>query len=293
MKKIYLIIVMIILLFPLFYGCSQSEDESSKTETKEIDPNTLEITGTITGVAEAGGSFTYRLATKGNMYWIRSNEVRESPIPMGALYKVKGVLRERSIQGAYYLGVHKLDLLKNYSELDRSLLRASKDKDVPLMKELIQKGADIHSRSSDYYTPLIEVLYWSALDRHYLKDSDLLSEPFEAVELLIKSGADVNARDIIGASALFKAADLGFYRVAKLLIENGADWSFKYKNGNTPLHIAALRGERSLQVALLLIEKGADLTALNTDGKSPLDLATESIRKAMIKKKEEHQKNTN
>ena len=55
----------------------------------------------------------------------------------------------------------------------------------------------------------------------------------EVVEFLIKSGADVNKRNVDQGTALHGAAFLGRARVAKLLIDSGADVHAKNREGKT------------------------------------------------------------
>ncbi len=50
-------------------------------------------------------------------------------------------------------------------------------------------------------------------------------------ELLLERGADVNAKDDAGWSALTRAARLGFNDVVKLLLDNGADAKTKDPKG--------------------------------------------------------------
>ncbi len=78
-------------------------------------------------------------------------------------------------------------------------------------------------------------------------------------KLLIENGADVNAKHSLGGTPLHLAASRDHLKIAKLLIENGADVNAKDSLGGTPLHLAASRDH--LKIAKLLIENGADVNA--------------------------------
>jgi ankyrin repeat protein len=85
------------------------------------------------------------------------------------------------------------------------------------------------------------------------------------VEDLLQRGADVNEmdpdweRDMLGI-----ATAMGCTEIARLLIDKGADVRKKYKNGSTPLMIAAYTGRT--EIAGLLIGKGTDIEAANEAG---------------------------
>jgi ankyrin repeat protein len=65
---------------------------------------------------------------------------------------------------------------------------------------------------------------------------------FEIAELLIKSGADVNAKQMSGVTPLHSAAHNGQTKIAKLLIENGAEVNTKTEDGKSPLEMAEEKG---------------------------------------------------
>jgi ankyrin repeat protein len=94
----------------------------------------------------------------------------------------------------------------------------------------------------------------------------------DLVELLLKHGADPNARDAQGGTPLYYAARDGCVEVVRiLLLRQGADLNARDAEGNTPLHRAAANCRYTL--AQLLIQHGADPNAKNNQDKTPLDLA--------------------
>ena len=89
-------------------------------------------------------------------------------------------------------------------------------------------------------------------------------------------GVDVNAKYKDGWTPLHMAAEGGHREIVDLLIAKGADINATAGAGGdgegwTPLHEAAEKGHK--EVVGLLILKGADINVENGDGRAPLDLA--------------------
>lgn len=71
-------------------------------------------------------------------------------------------------------------------------------------------------------------------------------------ELLLKNGANVNARDDYRKSPLHKATIQEEENAAEVLVKYGANINAKDKMGYTPLHIATNDGQSILDNVLLL-----------------------------------------
>lgn len=75
--------------------------------------------------------------------------------------------------------------------------------------------------------------------------------------LLIDLGAQVDAKDPTGWTALMYAANRNHRSICRLLIDRGAQINLKTTKGNTALLIAAYKGHRAL--CMILIDHGAQL----------------------------------
>ena len=105
-----------------------------------------------------------------------------------------------------------------------------------------------------------------------------------AIDEQLAAGADIDARDQHGQTALMNAARDGQVAVVRLLADRGADLNHHAKWGLTALMLAVIRGHA--EVVRVLVDAGADTTLQGTGapafhGKTAADLAGERGDAAM------------
>lgn len=118
-------------------------------------------------------------------------------------------------------------------------LMAADRADLPLMRELLKLGADPFLTNADNSTPLMAAAGFGTANP--LEEAGTESEALEAVKVLLDLGADINAVDNKGDTAMHGAAYGNFPTIVQLLAERGADvniWKRPDTEGRTPLFIA-------------------------------------------------------
>jgi ankyrin repeat protein len=99
--------------------------------------------------------------------------------------------------------------------------------------------------------------------------------------LLVKKGAELDAKDDRGWVPLHAAAERGRREAVEFLLDKGADVKATDNGGQTPLHLAALRGNN--KVVELLVARGADPRSRDQSKKTPLHLAEEENQEETAK----------
>ncbi|KAK2812422.1 hypothetical protein FQN50_001423 [Emmonsiellopsis sp. PD_5] len=129
------------------------------------------------------------------------------------------------------------------------LNRAARSGTLPVMKILLENGADVNSKNFEGWTPL-----------HVAADAGQDA----AVTVLLENGADINSKDAYAQTPLRLATQNGYAAVVRTLLEMGADIEDGNREGETALIIAARFGHTS--VVRLLLQHGADVLARDRNG---------------------------
>jgi len=118
-------------------------------------------------------------------------------------------------------------------------LLASRNADLPMMKLLVELGADPMRPNADGSTPLMAAAGLGCYAPG--EEAGTEDECVAACEYLLSLGADVNVVDKKGQTAMHGAAYKSLPKVARLLAAKGAKidvWNHKNDRGWTPLLIA-------------------------------------------------------
>lgn len=118
-------------------------------------------------------------------------------------------------------------------------LFAADTADLPLMKLLVELGANPFTPNVDGTTPLMAAAGLGTLAPH--EEAGNEEESLAAVDYLLKLGADINTVDKNGETAMHGAAYASFPKMVQYLNDHGASidiWNQKDKYGWTPLLLA-------------------------------------------------------
>ena len=114
-------------------------------------------------------------------------------------------------------------------------LLAAMDANVEVMRRLVAAGADTRAATDENNTPLMVAAGLGQVPAETRVTGD---GALEAVELVLELGADVNAVNLRGRSALYGAAHIRSDAIVKLLVDRGATVNLEDDRGITPLMVA-------------------------------------------------------
>ena len=141
-----------------------------------------------------------------------------------------------------------------------SVWHAAQIADTNLLFHLLECGADIEKRGGSPVpsTPLQIACLYQCTD---------------VLKILLKFGANTDARDDLGKTVLQVASFEGSFRVVELLLRSGSNVHARSKDGKTALHFAVSHGR--IDVVEALICGGANVNSIDNHGWTPLHYAAE------------------
>ena len=153
---------------------------------------------------------------------------------------------------------------------DAPLVQAAWLADVPRIESLIPSTAGLPD--AEYRKELSVALYALAAAIQIRPKASYQADVRRGMELLLKAGADVNAR-FFGLTPLLLVSSNPFYNldVIHVLLKHGAEVDARDAEGNTPLMWQALFNQP--HAVQLLLKYGADPNLFNNFGETPIDLA--------------------
>lgn len=155
--------------------------------------------------------------------------------------------------------------LKTLSD-DPEIVQAAQRNDLPLVKDLIARGAKVNAVANDQTVALI----WAAAQHNT-----------EMAETLLKAGADPNILNDYGVGALDLAASGNDVAMIKLLLAARANPNTKRWSGETPLMLSARAG--GTEAIDLLIAAKADMNARERRGQTALIWAASAGQTEAVK----------
>lgn len=136
------------------------------------------------------------------------------------------------------------------------LYSAIRGNDLRQIKALLDGGVSAGAAGPDGITPLMAAAETGSV---------------EAMKMLIERGADVNAKNSYGSTALIWSVSDA--KKVRILLDSGADVDVAARSGRTALIVAAFANP-SAEVVGMLLRKGADVNVMDQRKLTPLNAAT-------------------
>ena len=189
---------------------------------------------------------------------------------------------------------------------DRSLIEAAEAGRLEEVEELLEEGASVDATDAAGRTALVAAAYGNHLavaealidagadvdtqdtsqqSAYLIATSEVGDDP-RLLELTLEHGADVNAKDSYNGTGLIRAADRGYVRIVRRLLQTEIDVDHVNRLGWTALLEAVILGggdAAHTEVVEVLVEEGdVDVGIQDRDGRTALDHARDNGYREMV-----------
>jgi hypothetical protein len=189
---------------------------------------------------------------------------------------------------------------------DRALIDAAAAGDTAVVERLLEQAADVTATDETGRTALVAAAYGNHVDvaralieagadvnhqdepqqsAYLIATSEVGDDP-RLLELTLDAEADVDAKDSYNGTGLIRAADRGYVRIVRRLLETDIDVDHVNRLGWTALLEAVILGSGDAAhtevVRLLVEEGGADVGVADRNGRTALDHARDGGYTAMV-----------
>ncbi len=146
-----------------------------------------------------------------------------------------------------------------------------------IVKLLLEHGANANEFSDDDY--------YGDTPLHFLtRNTPCVTSESTVIKLLIEFGADFEARNKDGNTPLVEAINHRCKEIPIQLIKLGANVNTKNSIGLTPLHLAVNPWNNNLELVQLLLDNKADVNARDNEGRTSLSIAEDEDIRSLLRK---------
>jgi ankyrin repeat protein len=168
--------------------------------------------------------------------------------------------------GGFFIALTLLADALGAAPRDVQLIEAVKKGDLATARALVSRGVDVNERAGDGAT----ALQWAAYNENQ-----------EAIDLLLRAHAAVNAANDLGVTPLWVAASNASAAIVARLLQAGANPNLGPATGGTPLMLVSRSGDAAS--ATLLLKYGADVNAKeDANGQTALMWAVSGHRTEVV-----------
>ena len=253
----------------------RTNEFSASAENSDISSEAVNNgTRPISNLPESSDEITTPFRTEELSTSIESLDIsREAVIGRAVARTDQGVSLEEQQRALQALSTAGFKMKNSQFSLDEALPWAVQHGNEAVVRWLLQEAKE-NPADIGLYFPL-------ALDRQPLLNI-AASENFQSIAwLLLDWGANINAKNWEGQTALHRAAWKGHEAIVLLLLERGADINANDVNEFTSLHHAAEYGHEA--IVHLLLKRDADINAKTQLGMTALHLAASCKHEATLR----------